>query len=534
MKAENKIPVLIGVTGHRAVRQQDYDAIYASVRAELEKLKALCPHSRLMMLTSLAEGGDLLCAKAAAELDIPLIAVLPREREDYGKDFSENAKKDFERFCEKAEQLFVTPFTEAVPESGINRDYQFRQAGIYVAVHCHVLLALWDGGEGTDAACGTAEAVGFALNGDYCPASGFAPVPDGNRAVIHVFTPREKHTEEAAGTVHILGSREAATAILGRTDEFNREAEKTEPGTRSRLPAEAVADPLLERMEKLSLTAGRLSTSYAKKYRLVLALLAVAGALLTFAFLMYDEAQLFWMILVCGFMLLAAWAFYRYAARSDCHRRYLEYRALAECLRVQTYLRYAGSALQAAGLLSWSQQEETAWITAALYALTAGENPKERQDIRSCWVEEQRLYHREAGKLSKRRITASESIVRAALVLSITLYVAALLFELLCGGLIFHPLIRITDVELYRTLLKIVLGTISAITLFTANYYGRLSLSRTRSDHEKMERFYGKMSALLLQRGQTDELLSVLAREELIENGNWVSYQRDNKPEFSL
>ena len=34
--------------------------------------------------------------------------------------------------------------------------------------------------------------------------------------------------------------------------------------------------------------------------------------------------------------------------------------------------------------------------------------------------------------------------------------------------------------------------------------------------------------------GQTEELLITLAREELTENGNWISYQRDNKPDFSF
>ena len=109
-----------------------------------------------------------------------------------------------------------------------------------------------------------------------------------------------------------------------------------------------------------------------------------------------------------------------------------------------------------------------------------------------------------------------------------------MIFELLCGTLIFAPSVSVGSVESYRTLLKILLGTISAVTLFIANFYGRLSLSRTRSDHQKMERFYEKMSALLLEQGQTERLLTVLAREELIENGNWCSYQRDNKPDLSI
>lgn len=37
--------------------------------------------------------------------------------------------------------MCLAPPYEAVPESGINRDYQFRQAGIYVPAHSHVLLA---------------------------------------------------------------------------------------------------------------------------------------------------------------------------------------------------------------------------------------------------------------------------------------------------------------------------------------------------------------------------------------------------------
>ena len=96
------------------------------------------------------------------------------------------------------------------------------------------------------------------------------------------------------------------------------------------------------------------------------------------------------------------------------------------------------------------------------------------------------------------------------------------------------PLLPAENAEGWRTLLKIALGSISAMTLFVANYYGRLSLPRVLSDHGKMERFFARMSERLLEEGQTDALLTTLAREELIENGNWSSYERDNAPEISL
>lgn len=533
MRTNKKIPIVVGVTGHRAIREQDRPAIAAAVRGELEKLQTLCPHAPLIMLSSLAEGGDLLCADAAEELDIPLIAVLPRSREDYERDFSPEALARFAHHFDRAGQVFVAPNTEPLPPDGVSRTYQFRQAGIYVASHCHILLALWDGEPG-NRGCGTAEAVDFALNGSYAPVSGVPLRSGSNEVVIHIFTPRREHAEKAVGTVEVLGNQEAVLDILRKTDDFNRNAAAVSMEGNSRLPTGHDSDPSLERMEAISRAAGKLSRQYAKRYRRVMAMLAVASALLTFAFLMYDEAQAIWMILVCGVMLLAAWGCQRYAVRSDCHRRYLEYRALAECLRVQTYLRYAGSRIQAAELLSWAQQEETAWVLDALCALTVDNAPEAAHAIRTCWVDAQRDYHRNASQSAGQKLSASDRTVRFALFLSVGLYLLGLGYELLCGGLIFHPSVSVADVELWRTVLKILMGTISAVTLFVANFYGRLSLPRTLSDHQKMEHFYAKLSAQIEKRGQTEELLMVLAREELIENGNWCSYQRDNKPDISL
>ncbi len=527
------IPVVIGVTGHRQIRREDEGELRAAVVSELKKLQALCPHSPFLMLSSLAEGGDLLCADAAEELGIEMAVVLPREMADYEQDFSELGRKCFEHHCGRAGQVFTAPRSEAVPEGGEKRNDRFRQAGIYVAGHCHVLIALWDGETG-HSGCGTAETVDFALNGNFAPASGISPRSGSNTAVIHVFTPRGGKTGDAAGNVQILGSWDTVREILCRTDDFNRNAASMPLTGNSRLPAEAEEEPALRKMEAVSRIAGTLSRQAAGRYRRVLALLAAASSALTFAFLLYDEAQAIWMILVCGLMLAAAWACQRYAVRSDCHRRYIEYRVLAECLRVQTYLRYAGSSVRAADLLSWTQQEETAWVLDALCALTIARESQSEHDIRLCWVEAQREYHQNAAQSAGHKLAVSDRTVRFALTLSVGLYLLGVGYELLCGGLIFHPAIRVADVELWRTALKILMGTISAVTLFTANYYGRLSLPRTLSDHQKMERFYAKMSSQLEKRGQTDKLLEVLAREELTENGNWCSYQRDNKPDIAI
>ena len=530
---DNRIPIVVGVTGHRTIREAERAALLDSVKAELAGLQARCPSSPIRLLTSLAEGGDQLCAEAAAALGIPLIAALPMSADEFERDFSPEALERFRAFCAKAEQVFTVPYTEAAGD-GISRDFLYRQAGIYISAHSHLLLALWDGGPGTEAACGTAEAVDFSLHGSYAPVTG-APLRSGsNTAVIHVFTPRRDRCGESAGTVHMLGDTDALKEVLERTDEFNRLAGESGPLTNRRLLKNAERDQILQRIEQVSMVSGRLSERYARIYRRVLALLAAASTVLTLAFLLYDEAEAVWMILVCGAMLLAALLLQRIAVRSDCNRRYIEFRSLAECLRVETFLRYAGSRVLVSELLPWTEQAETAWVLNALCALEIGPPPQTAHEIRACWLDGQRDYHLRSGRKSLRKLLFSGRVVRTALLLSVALYLAALCFELLCGGLIFRPQIFVANVEQYRTALKILLGVISAATLFIGNYYGRLSLDRKKADHEKMARFYQKMSEQLQRRGQIDPLLELIAREELIENGNWCSYQRDNGPDFSI
>ena len=529
----NRVPITVGVTGHRLLRQQDLPALHTAVRELLVSLQQKYPHSPVVMLSSLAEGADLLCADIAEELGIPLVAVLPRPRAEYEKDFSLDGKQCLEKHCRRAEQMFVAPRTEPLPAEGEGRDDQFRQAGIYISAHSHILLALWDGKPGMHG-CGTAEAVDFALHGIAGPENALPVRTGSNTLVWHVLSPRDEADPESAGSVRILGNEEALGDILKKTDEFNQLAVSVKLGKQRMLPEEETDDVLLSRLLRVYGTASKLSKQYARQYRKILSALAVASALITMAFLLYDEAEAIGMILAIGVMLLLAWFGQRYAGRSACLRRYIEYRVLAESLRVSIFLRYAGSAVRTENLLSWTQQEESAWILDALSALCAGAPPERKHDIRRCWVEEQREYHQQAEKKASRDNRISSRVVGTALRLSILLYVMALLFELFCGGVLTAPLLPAANAESWRTLLKIVLGSISAVTLFVANYYGRLSLSRVLSDHGKMARFFARMSGKLREEGQTEALLTTLAREELIENGNWCSYERDNQPEFSL
>lgn len=525
------IPLAVGVTGHRAIRPEDRPILAEAVKRELKKLQARYPNTPLMMLNSLAEGGDQICAEAAFEMGIPLVAVLPMEQAEYEKDFEGPALERFRDLLRQADQCMVAPPSE-ITSAAHNRDYYYRQASIYVATHCHVLLALWDGGPGTSAACGASETVDFALHRSFHPIYS-APLFS-STAVIHLFTPRGQRTEGVPGEARMLGNDETWQELMDRTEEFNALAAKVDTeGAYPLLPKREEADPLLDRIENIYQQADKLSLRFAGVYRRILILLALVSTMITLCFLLYDEANMHGLIIVCGLALLAAWVLSRFAKRSSCHRRYLEYRVLAESLRAQGFLRYAGVRREAITLLPWSQQEETPWIGLAIIVLCVGEAPAKAHNILACWPEDQRNYHLKAKKKADRKLQASGRVVGVALMVSIVLYAAALVFEFRYGGLLARfP--AIPNAESWRTWLKLVLGGISAATLFISSYYGKLSLSRGVEDHVKMAAFYQRIIDRLTRLGQDEPTLLLLAREELIENGNWCSYQRDNTPDFSM
>ncbi len=552
---KQSIPIVIGVTGRCALREQDLSALRAAVTGELEKLMKQYPHSEFVMLNSIARGAGTLCAECALELGMKLWCPLPLSAGEYRKDFSAEDAAVFDRLLGRADEVFVTPDTETTwsagqaPEPVSDRDFHYRQAGLYVAMHSHILMALWEGNDPKPGGYGAAEIVDAVLNGSCYPPDGRTLYTGENSAVLQIFTPRSRaeaglteetdvsgFEEKPAGEITWHGDEAGLRKLLEQTDEFNRLTAAHPAGKSGVLIPEGDAgkDPVLDRTERLYDAADRISVAYAERFRRTLAFLAVIGTVVTLAFLLYDEAEMHFMILVCGAMLVFAAVCRYYAVRSDCQRRYIEFRTLAEGLRVQAFLRYAGSAASAAEFFSWSQRVETAWIMRALMAVSAGRPPEERHDITDCWVRNQRDYHRNAAKRTGFAFARSERIVNIALVLSIAVYLIALVFELTAGSLGIAPVRPAARPDFWRMILKIVLGSISAGTLFMGNYYGKQSLPRRVSDHEKMALFYEKAEKQIGMSGQSEAVLLLLAREELVENSNWCSYQRDNKPDISL
>ena len=80
------IPIVVGVTGHRDLRDPDVPPLEDAVRRLLVRLKRDYPSSPLVVVTPLAEGADRLAARVALGLGAELVTPLPLPRAEYEKE----------------------------------------------------------------------------------------------------------------------------------------------------------------------------------------------------------------------------------------------------------------------------------------------------------------------------------------------------------------------------------------------------------------------------------------------------------------
>ena len=287
-----------------------------------------------------------------------------------------------------------------------------------------------------------------------------------------------------------------------------------------------ITDPTLKVIDELYGAADVLSIKNAQKHQRILLALSIIGTLITMAFLLYDEAELHGLILACTVMILFLFYIRKKADNLDCHRKYIEYRVLAETLRVQFFLSVAGVKKQVKDILPWFIRQGLPWIEDILKTLPEMKN-HERNPIINFWILDQRTYHSGALEKAQNKKNRDNRTTRIVIVITIIAYIVTLIFELFIYAQ--NPGV---DVNAVRAILKIVVGTMSAVTLFTNSYYGKLSLTYTIKDHKRMIALYDNAEREISKKGETEEILIELAREFLIENSTWYSYQTKNKPDL--
>ena len=150
-KKTDFIPLYIGITGHRDIRDEDKQRLKQLIKRIIEEKIAQCPNTPIAILTPLAEGADRLAANAALECGVSFIAPLPMPVDEYRKDFTtRESLNEFNELLEKADIWFELPVPDGTKMSELKhnkekRDEQYYNIGFFIARQSQLLIALWDG-----------------------------------------------------------------------------------------------------------------------------------------------------------------------------------------------------------------------------------------------------------------------------------------------------------------------------------------------------------------------------------------------------
>ena len=317
-------------------------------------------------MSPLAEGADQLAAEVAGELGIAVIVPLPMPVADYLQDFScPDAMERFNDLCGQATSLFVLT-SETTARA---RDEHYAELGVFLASHCHILLAIWDGVESNELG-GTSQVVRFHhddIMPGYQPKSGVSQqmlVDDESDLVYHIVCSRARPDGEPADGLVPLSvcwftkdettprSEElpaAHDAIFQRASEFSRDAMRFSSqievesyplltGDGEALGIDGLAD-----IDRVFRAADYLAIRYQKKTLRTLRVSHVLAFIMGTLFVLYSDLAT-WQSLLYAFLgcFVIATAVQAVANHRGWNRKYLDYRTLAEGLRVQFHWAMAG------------------------------------------------------------------------------------------------------------------------------------------------------------------------------------------------
>lgn len=546
MGLKGPLPFIVAVTGHRDMRDEDIPAVRASVRALLVELGDGAPHTQIELLTPLAEGADRLAARVALELGIPIIAALPLDPAEYKKDFGGEASiQEFDDLLARASGRVVLP----PPQSAELRPECYVGVAAYIVQHCHLLLALWDGVH-TGKRGGTSDVVRACLEGPdplYARSSRMLD-PQETGLVHHVLTPRHDAPLAHAGQTRWLmpgggdeaAARAALALLLGSTDEFNRQAIDTSRGVRDRrntwedyLTGNAgMLAPGLKRVSSLFAIADDLAIQAQRRSRMFIAAIFAAASLAVLLFEAVTEQVNAALLFVATF--LGARALYLWLRRRGYDNRHLDYRALAEALRVQFYWRLAGIGGSIAPNFMRYHLRESEWIRKAILAgdlrddMAGGDTLAAPGDglqrAINQWVRGQNAFFKRAEARDGRQLRGITLTSRAAGWLGTGLVAVFL-------TLWWRGAFDAGGMETWKKGLVLSIALFASLAAALQGYADKRALDAQTKRYARMRGIFQAAIRLLELPGVTAtrsrEILRELGKEALEENADWVMLHRD-------
>jgi hypothetical protein len=378
-----RIPLLVGVAGHRDLVPAEVPGIREAVEKLLRALRDAHADVCIRLLCSLADGADLLVAGIAAELDIDVVALLELPAAECRAALgSDDARLTFDHILQRAEILDA------------------ENAGALIALYSSLLIVIWNGDENDDRL--TARVVDHRLGHAPATHDGSAS-PDAflfaeDNDLLYEIRCARSSTAAPHEAVEVRGFNtgrrhfgkiesglptELAT-LLDRTGRFNhdvtRHSTQIETEGRPLAPegAPSVPDALLY-IDRLFTASDWLSARSRLSFLRGLRARYVLWALMVLCLVAFgndpDGPAAFVCIVGVPIVFVLTWLLARWASARHWHRGYLDYRALAEGLRVAFYWELGGVRSRFDGAFAHEsflqkQDVELEWIRAAMRAVS--------------------------------------------------------------------------------------------------------------------------------------------------------------------
>jgi hypothetical protein len=432
---QGRLPLIIGVTGHRDLRDEDIGELERRVGVVFDRIASdyltADGATPIVVLSALAEGADQLVARIALERGAWLVAPLPMPIAEYRKDYqlgsTPYAEGEFDSLLARAIAFREMPLVddntiETIRTDPARRALQYREAGIFIVRHCQILLSLWDGDESDLRTGGTAEIVRLKREG--APLGSVESVRasiDGTEIGAHITIAAPRRLSPP-GSVTIASrpwGRELTqggcpTPILERdleawrsfetwiqiTTSFNADAKRillsnegvtkieqslvrlfdvpNAPGLVANARAYTSTDAPLWGM--IYAVADILAQKYRRRFKRVWALLFTLGFLVVpaMSYLMYaPPGKIYALVGLCsGLLIMCTTGLYLYGRWRQFQPKFLDYRALSEAARTAVFWKIARIDRSITEIYPICQSPELSWVRNSLISLECFDSGK--------------------------------------------------------------------------------------------------------------------------------------------------------------
>jgi hypothetical protein len=577
-RAQVLAPLVIGVSGHRDLREEDRQGLEDQVEEILLKFRKDYSATPLILVSALAEGADRLAARVALapHVGARLIVPLPMPLDLYELDFhslsvletpvgivavDRSSREEFRALLQKADDRFELELAqgntrEAIAEPGPQRDRQYELVGKYIARQSQILIALWDGVDSKRVG-GTASVVRFQNEGVPDPDPCTLEAPEGF-PVYHLLTPRQKNPFPQGKVLHLqpiypkvfqgndARAEKYYANMFARLNEFNkyvldadRDFANEVAESRSYLFKDTREDDLAAEMRS---ALNRYAVADALAIRFQRHLFGAQKALhfFTFAaffcFLLFVHRQphLLPFLLSSASLFAIVFGLNKLFKKWAWDTKHEDYRAMAEGLRVRFFWKLVGIKDSVADHYLGKQRSELDWIRNGFRGWNVSEaRPNQANSdfldleeqknrlgfVRKYWIDDQQEYFKRASQGNLETHESLELVEKLSICGVMLMGLALLVLTLLKNETYFDPA-------------TIALEALLAAAAILHHYDNQMAYAERAKQYQRMASLFAHASDLLgkfLEREDYENAVRCIKKigdEALTENGDWVLLRR--------